>query len=268
MRHLLVSAAVLAYAATGGAASLPTNPFHFAIFAIDGVELGQSAQVDRGDVGVNNESGQVMLRARARVAGNIAAGTVVMGRNARANGDLFCTTGPVGTPGCQALTLPLVDASLLPVVNVEPGAQDVKLGPRLASTLAAGKYRKVKIGTKSQLKLAAGTYTFQSLRIGKGAALLCQGACTIGVDQPVYIEQSGILSTTDPADASKVRINIEFGSPNRAAFFATQKSRVDATVYAPVGIIRLGTNGRFSGAFVAKSVELMQRARVVVDPQS
>jgi hypothetical protein len=38
-------------------------------------------------------------------------------------------------------------------------------------------------------------------------------------------------------------------------------------VYAPAGSIRLGTNGHFTGAFVAKEVEILQRSRVLSEPQ-
>lgn len=271
MRNFLLATAagvLLAGVRTAGAgAGLPTSPYDFAIFALEGVELGQGAQVDEGDVGVNSPTGRFILRAQARVAGHAAANSIEPGRNARILGNMFCNTGPVGTPSCQAVTLPLVDTALLPIVTVSAGSQDVKLGPRLSSTIQPGKFGKVKVGTKSRLRLEGGTYSFRSLRIGKGASLLCDGSCTIGVDDAVQIDQSATLSTMGQADARKIRLNIEFGAPSRAALKASAKSTVDATVYAPAGIIRLGTNGRYTGAFVAKSVQVLQRARVVSAPQ-
>jgi hypothetical protein len=147
MRNLLlatIAGVLLGGVQTAGAgAPLPTNPFHYAIFALDRVIIGQSAQVDRGDVGVNSSIGEVQMRAKARIAGNAGANTIAPGRNARVNGTMFCNTGPVGSPGCSPVTLPLVDTALLPIVNVEAGNDDVKVGARLSSSLMPGKYGKV-----------------------------------------------------------------------------------------------------------------------------
>jgi len=267
MRNVLlttiVAAAVLAAAETARAGTaLPSSPFEYAIFALDRVVIGQSAVVDPGDVGVNSSSGEVQMRARARIAGSAAAGTISPGRNARIDGAMFCNTGPVGAPGCSVLTLPLVDTSAFPIVTVEAGNDDVKLGPKLATQIAPGKYGKVRLGAKSRLRLEPGVYTFRSIGILRGASLLCDGACTIGVRDTVEVGEGAVLSTTEPVDATQLRIDIQFGAVRRAALRGNARSRVDATVYAPNGIIRLGTNGRYTGAFVAREVEILQRARL------
>jgi hypothetical protein len=180
---------------------------------------------------------------------------------------MFCNTGPVGPPGCSAVTLPLADNSLLPIVNVEAGNDRVKVGAKLASSLTPGKYGKVRLGTKSRLVLAPGAYAFQSLSILRGASLLCDGVCTIGVSDGVEVGQAAVLSTTDPPDATKLRIDVERDARRHAAFRSHVKSRVDATVYAPAGVIVLGKGGRFTGAFVAREVEVLHRARVLSEPQ-
>jgi hypothetical protein len=273
MRNLLLVATAVGVVVggvqtAGAGAPLPTNPFHYAIFALDRVTLGQGAQVDRGDVGVNSSSGEVQMRYRARIAGNAGANTIAPGRNARVAGTMFCNTGPAGSPGCSAITLPLVDTALLPIVNVEAGNDDVKLGANLSSSLAPGKYGKVKLAQKSRLLLASGTYAFRSLTLNRGASLLCDGTCVIGVDDEVQVgDLATISTTTSPADATKLRIEVEFGGARRASFRAYWKSKVDATVYAPNGSIRLGTNGRFTGSFVAREVEVHNRSRVLSEPQ-
>jgi hypothetical protein len=269
MRYILLLALtlVLGGAQTAGAGSaLPLSPFFYAIFALDRVELGQAAQVERGDVGVNSSTGEVRMRTSARIAGHTAANTIDPGRSARISGGMFCNTGPAGSPGCSAVTFPLVDSSLLPVVNVEEGNDDVKLKAKLATQLSPGKYGKVKLSRNSRLRLAAGAYTFRSIDMLRGSSLLCDGVCNIGVDESVQVGDNCTLSTTD-GDASKLRVDVEFGPSRRAAFRSYYKSKVDATVYAPNGQIVLGTNGQFTGAFVAREVEVLKRARVSSKPQ-
>jgi hypothetical protein len=272
MRHVLLAATAATLVLVGArparaGAGLPSSPFDYAVFALDRVVIHQGAQVDRGDVGVNSSSGEVQMRFGTRIAGNAAANTIAPGRNARVNGTMFCNTGPVGPPGCSPVTLPLADTSLLPIVDVEPGNDNVRVGAKLASTLTPGKYGKVRLGTKSRLRLEPGTYAFRSLTILRGASLLCDGACTIGVSDGIEVGQAATLSTVDPPDATKLRLEIERDARRHAALRSHFKSRIDATAYAPAGIIMLGKGGQFTGAFVAREVEVLHRARVLSEPQ-
>ena len=165
MRRSLVWGGVLALAGIARA-ELPADPFQFALFAVDRVELGQGARVSGGDVGCDLERGRVLLRARSRVSGTVAGDTIQLGRNASATA-LQCVM-LVGTngPRCQAITFPLVEATTLPPVLIVAGGEDVKLPARsFRDGLAAGTYGRVRIGTSSRLTLAGGTYAFRSLTL-------------------------------------------------------------------------------------------------------
>jgi len=263
-RAALVGLLVAAHAA--GAGGLPARAFDYALFGFDDVTLGSGAQVDAGDVGCNLPLGRVWLQQRARVAGAVAGDTVRLGRNARAGGVWCRVLEGATSPACGAVTLPLL--ADLPLVQVVPGGVDVKL-PRksLQSGLPSGAYRRIVVGSRSRLSLAGGTYAVSSLEVRRNGQLLCESPCVINVDDHVRLEQSTRLAGVAPLDATAVQVNVEGGFIHRAAFRADQRSVVEGSVYAPEGLIRLGVNGRFRGAFVGKSIEVLQRAHVVSVPR-
>lgn len=255
-----LAAVPILWAATALAGTLPTRAFDYAVFGLSDVMIGSFARVDGGDVGCNLDLGSVWLRNRARVSGLVAADTVKLGPNSHAAG-FFCRVveGDVGVT-CGHLTLPLDGG--LQIVRVIPGVRDVKLPARSRQEgLAAGEYGKIRVGTKSRLTLAGGKYDVRSIDVTRGGQILCLAPCTLNVRDQVQLREESILTAPGALDARAIRVNVE-GGGGRAAFRAEARSTVDATVYAPNGRIHLGTNGRFSGAFVGDSVEVLQRARV------
>jgi hypothetical protein len=203
----------------------------------------------------------------ARVSGMVAGDTIRLAPAVR-TGALQCVVlERTNGKSCGAVTLPLVDGTTLPIVQVLSGAEDVRLPARsVRNALPAGRYRRVRIGTKSRITLAGGAYGLRALVLNKGAQLLCEAPCTIDVEDGVSLGRDARLSAAAPLDATAVRVNVDFRGRSRAAFKSAARSVVDATVYAPDGIIRLGTNGRFTGAFVGRAVEVRQRANVTSRP--
>jgi hypothetical protein len=251
--------------APAAAGALPASPFEFAVFGLEGVELGQRVRVTGGDVGAN--VGRVELGRAARVPGTIAGDTIRLAPNVRTGGLRCVVLERTNGKSCGAVILPLVDGTTLPIVQVISGAEDVRLPARSErNALPAGKYRRIRIGTKSRLTLAGGAYGLRALVLNKGAQLVCETPCTIDVEDGVTVGRDARLSAAAPLDATAVRVNVDFAGRSRAAFKALARSTVDATVYAPDGIIRLGTNGRFTGAFVGRAVEIRQRAVVTSRP--
>src|SRR5262249_26275656 len=115
---LLSSSIAFAAGVTAPATSLSA----YAVLALDKVTLRTGVEVDPGDVGANAASGAVALMARAHVSGSVAGNTIQIGSRATA-AQLFCTTLDRQRPNplvCAAMTLPLVDAASLPIVQVDP----------------------------------------------------------------------------------------------------------------------------------------------------
>lgn len=263
-----VVGAVLLVGASPVVAKPSSSLRDYAILGLQSVALGASVRVEGGAVGVNSKSGAVVLAARARVDGTVAADTIRFGRSAQA-GDLFCATFDRvyrTSASCQPPpALPLVD--VLPVVQADPGTEDVRLG-RLdtRNSLPAGRYGVVRVGDKGHLGLAGGEYDFRYLRIGRRGELLCEGSaaptCLIRVKERMVLGEHGTISASPPLDARAMRIEIAGRGPI-AAFRAYRRSVVDATIYAPNGHILLGMSGRYQGAFIGDSVDVLGRSRVV-----
>jgi hypothetical protein len=60
----------------------------------------------------------------------------------------------------------VVDAALLPLVQVLPGAAEVRVPPGgRAAPLAAGAYARVRVGARGVLVLAGGDYAFRRITL-------------------------------------------------------------------------------------------------------
>jgi hypothetical protein len=251
-----------ATAATGPS----TAPGDYAILGLDGVTLRTRARVESGDVGCNAGAGAITLMQASQVIGVVAASTVRLGVRARA-GQLFCTTFvPLAatTAACElGVTAPLVPAASLPIVQVDPGSEDVRL-PRLAvrDALPPGAYGVVRLGVRGRLTLAGGEYAFRSVALSKRAELVCLSACTLRVAERIVMDEDSRLGVDAPLDARAVRVEVKGGGP-KPAFRAYPRTRVEGTVYAPNGDVVLGLSGRYTGAFVGRTVLVNPRARIV-----
>lgn len=259
-----ICAAAAASAANSG---LPARPFDYALFGLKEVRLGMGTRVDVGDVGVNQEQGRVRLRARARVDGTIVAETIRLGTGARAV-RLVATRveGDERRSDFERLSgLPLVPTMTL--VQVVPGTADKELPPNSQELgLPPGSYGSIRVGSRSRLTLAGGTYDVRSIDVRRSGQILCETPCIINVDDRVLLNESAQLGAVSPLDATAVQVNVEGGGRDRSAFRAESRTTVDATVYAPAGRIHLGPGGHFTGAFVGDTIEVLSRARVKAMP--
>jgi hypothetical protein len=199
----------------------------------------------------------------------VAADTIVVGRSVRA-GDLFCAKldrFSNAAPACEAPPpdLPLVD--VLPTVQADPGRDRIQLGRfGVQNGLVAGRYGVVRVGSRGHLGLAGGEYDFRYVRIGRRAELVCEGTaaptCVIRVKDRMVLGERGTISGAPPLDARAIRIEVAGNGPI-AAFWAFRYSTIGANIYAPNGHVLLGGAGRYEGAFIADSVEVLTRARVI-----
>ena len=231
----------------------------YAILGLEDVSFQARVRVSGGDVGANR--GTVTLGAGTRVAGTVAADTIRVRRGARA-GDYFCRLmeGSTAVP-CGTLTVPVVDVATLSLVQVVPGAAEVRVPARaVTAPLAPGAYGAVKIGAHGRLLLAGGSYAFRSIAIASRARLLCAAPCRLAVQERVVLSSSARLGVAAPLDARAVRIDVEAG--RGAAVTTGPRATIAAAVYAPAGDIVLGGAGRYEGAFIGRTVKVGARARI------
>jgi hypothetical protein len=255
----VVGAVMAVGAAAATAAQAPPTPGAYAILGLEDVALGPGVRIEQGDVGANR--GEATIGAGARIAGSVAADTIRVHGGARV-ADLFCrlVIGPERF-GCGALASPVVDVASLPLVQVVPGAADVRV-PAHGSTapLAAGAYAAVRVAARGRLLLAGGDYAVRSITLARRARLLCASACRIAVEGRLVLQGRAILAAAAPLDAHAVRIDVERGGAD--AVVTGPGAIVAGSIYAPAGDVVLGSGGRYTGGFVGRSVAVRAGARV------
>ena len=253
MRALVWMAAVgaLAVVGPGSAAGRTLHALDdYALLGRDAVRIGAGTVVESGQVGVIG--GTVEVRHSARVVGNLAGDTVALKRGASA-GSLTCRVVSAPAPAtCGALTTPVAELSRLRLSQLPVGALSVDVTAYTRSApLPAGEYGPVTVGSRAELILAGGSYTFESITIGTRGRLQCQAKCRIQARGAVLLRLRASLGPAPSLDARLVRLDLESSDK---AFTAVALANVAATVYAPRGAVLLGRSGHFEGAFVGRSV--------------
>jgi len=231
----------------------PPELSRYAILGIAAVTVRAESRVTFGAVG--SIEGTLRIGRAARVA-NIAAAPSVRVGVASHTGTLFChlVTGPPPLPSCSAFVDPLVDPTLLTPVAVVPGTSDLRLPAHTGTApIPAASFGDVRVGVGSVLQLAGGTYAARSLRVGRGARLVCASECRIGVLGSVAVGRAATLGAASPSRASSVRLDIA-ATDGLPAFVARRRSHVSATIFVPTGDVVLGAHGSHRGAFVGRTV--------------
>jgi hypothetical protein len=218
-----------------------------------------------GDVGSNN--GTATVGQNVLVVGSVV-GRIIKLRSGANPASLFCLLlqGKISNQACQAPTLPVVNTTDLPPVQVIPGTTPVNV-PQGSSTspIPAGAYGKVMVRSNATLMLAGGTFVVKSIQVGSRGRLLCADACQIGVADTVRLKPNAVLGGTSGTRAEQVRVNVAKTSKN-TVFSAGKQTTVSAVVYAPGGRVELGNRGNFAGAFVGSVVNIDKGA--IVQAQS
>ncbi len=252
---------LMGFVSAASAADLSRSLGTYAVLGFESVDVRAGVHVASGDVAANR--GTVTLGPGARVDGTVAASTVQLARTARVGG-LFCdlVEGRVDAT-CGNVATPVVTATL-PLVQVVAGSDAVAVPARAATApLLPGAYADVTVGAGARLYLAGGHYAVRSLRVRTAGRLLCLAPCAISVREQVRIGRRARLAAGSPADGRLLRIDVETGGPT-AAFKAAPGAHVAATVYAPNGSVVLGAGGKFTGAFVGRTMVIRSGAQLVV----
>jgi hypothetical protein len=226
---------------------------NYAVLGLAGVTVRAESRVLSGAVG--SIEGTLRIGRVARVSNSAAAPRVRVGV-ASHTGTLFChlVSGQPPLPSCSAFTDPLIDPMLLTPATVVPGMSDLRLPPHTGTApIPAGSFRDVQVGAGSVLQLSGGAYAARSLRIARGARVVCVTECRIGVLGPVSVGRAATLGATSPQRASSVRLDIAAGD-SLPAFVARRRALVSATIFAPAGDVVLAPRGSHRGAFIGRTV--------------
>lgn len=260
-RVILAAAALLLATARPSAAQQPPELEDYSVLGIDSVTLKARARVVAGAVGAT--TGTVTLKRGARVAGTMIAPMIQLAQATRV-GRVFCglVIGRPPLPTCIAPPNPIVDPALLPPVVVVPGGVDLVVQPRQGiAPVGPGSFDEVVVGRGSLLTLSGGDYTARSIQIGRGGQLVCDQACRIGVAEIVSLGAGAELGARSGLNPTNARIDIA-GGAEPPAFKAKARSAVTGTIYAPGGLVRLGRDGTYRGAFVGNVVIVGADAQV------
>lgn len=169
--------------------------------------------------------------------------------------------GPLKVP-CGSLTVPIVDVTTLSLVQVVPGAAEVRVPARAATApVVPGAYGAVKVGARGRLLLAGGSYAVRSIAIASRGRLLCAAPCHLAVQEHVALSSGAWLGVAAPLDARALRIDVEAGG-HGAAVSAGPHAAIVGTVYAPAGAVVLGGAGRYEGALIARTIRVGAGARI------
>ena len=189
--------------------------------------IAGGARVPSGSVGANR--GTVRLGSAARVGGSVVADTIRVAAGARAGG-MFCrlVVGPARF-GCATLSAPIVDVSELSIVQVIPGAAEVRVPAGVGTApLLAGAYGDVHVGTRGRLLLAGGDYAVRAITIAAGGRLLCAAACRIAVEERVVLRSRALLGAAAPPRAGRMgqRLGLDVRSLRRIVATTASADRV------------------------------------------
>jgi len=260
---VLIAAALLAVSAEPAGAQQPPALEDYSVLGLESVTLRPAARIVSGAVGAVD--GTVTLRRDARAAGTVVAGTLELGRESRV-GRTFCgiVIGSPPLPACLTPPNPIVDPALLPLVSVVPGGNDLVVPRRTGiAPVPPGSFDQVIVGRGSLLTLSGGDYSMRSIRVAADGQLLCSEACRLGVLESVTLGPRAELGARGGLGPQNVRIDVA-GGDEPPAFKGRPRSMVTGTIYAPVGLVRLGRLGSYRGAFVGTDVVVGGGAQVRV----
>ena len=258
----LTVATLLAVSARPGVAQQPPQLGDYSVLALENVILKPDARLVSGAVGAVD--GTVTLRRGARVAGTAVAGTLELARDSRV-GRTFCgiVVGRPPLPACILPPNPIVDPALLPLVSVVPGGNDLVVPARTGiAPVPPGSFDEVIVGKGSLLTLSGGEYAARSIRVAADGQLQCSEACHIGVLESVRLGPRAELGARGGLSPQSVRIDVAGSGATPPAFRGRPRSSVTGTIYAPAGVVRLGRQGSYRGAFVGTEVVVGGGAQV------
>jgi hypothetical protein len=261
------------------AANCEADVADFVLLGEEGVWVEQNATVVSGDIGANTSSsgpymaegsevivgiGAVIQDAASRVMGD----SVYVKNDARVYDVYYSELGGLGnivgdhhTP----LELPLVN--FFPDVPAFlPGTQDFDVPQGGSLALDAGDYGLLRARLGSRVTFSGGVYNFSEWDVGEDVLLHFQAPSEIRIAGKLALDQGSFLGPEQGLTGLSARDIVIFvtglngssgnlgGTPKAAKFGIG--TTIHANVYVPYGTLWLRQNGQYTGAFLAKWVDL------------
>jgi len=251
----------------------------FVLLGQEGVHVEQNGQILSGHVGANTASGGPYLAKSSEVTIGISADvldpdSLVLGDSIylKQNSTIYDVyyneldgLGQVLGQQFTPVSLPLVSAFPdLPVFS--PGTQDIDVPQDGSLSLEAGAYGLLKARRGSTVSFVGGIYDFSEWDVGENVQIYFQAHSQIRIAGKLAIDQGSYLGpepSSSGINASDIVIYVNGINGNSGNLSATPKAAkfgintvIHANVYAPNGTLWLRQNGQFTGAFLARWVDL------------
>jgi len=148
----------------------------------------------------------------------------------------------------------------LPAFGCPTGGTPVTVARLGSDTLAAGTYGALVVKDWGQLTLPGGTYTFDSIRLGKHTVLILGAATTLDVCGNVRISNESTVQIPPGADATALHLNV-----GGTSFAFSHWDDFTGMVLAPRARVRLGGPTKIRGQIVALVINSDSRVDLVCD---
>lgn len=258
----------------------------FSVFALNSVWIRSKAIVFTGNIGALDASPGPCLSSGVEVLIGVKAkamnGVQIFGDSVKIQQkasvfDVFYNElenrGTIRGQEMTPLDLP-VQTQLPPSLNVSPGEDPVTVRPKKVLDLDPGFYGDVKIRTKGTLRLAGGTYHFNSLNLGPKASMICITHTEIRIKERLYPGAKAYLgpSPNSSLSAKDVFLYVEGVNGKKGKLRSNPKVAVigvrnefKANIYAPNGTLWIREGCVVEGSFIAKDVIVGVKAKVKLD---
>ena len=253
------------------------------LFAANDITLSDNAWVKSGDMLVNRDAApsdpgvefSAGVGVRAPSGYDIKADRVKIGSGSTIGSDVYYNqltnagtiTGTLNTPlSLPVDVFPPFETTSSSVMSASPVWVPLLLN---GGTLPPGNYGFVKLGYKSRLTLAGGSYHFRSLRLDDGAKLYFAGTTRLHVRYGVDMDDNALVGPVSGGSvtAADLTVFVQGTDPECGHSYVVhidEDASISGTFYAPNGTVRLEEDARATGALLARSVRLGKRVQATL----
>jgi len=231
--------------------------FDRGLWGIDSLTAGGGVIVDSFDPNkgpwhiTNNNGYRGSVGSNGTVASN--GGITVQGDVAFGPAGTFIVNGGSGVVSGYEFQLPS-PRYFPPLPEFTVGSGSINANDD--TELAPGEYGSISIGNNDLVKLSAGTYYIDEIKM-TGGAIEVSGACTIYVKSRLSLSGQGIISPPgyDPQD-----VKILYSGESAASITGGSNAFID--LYAPNAQLNVGGGGEHHGSFIGKDLAIGGDAHV------
>ena len=170
--------------------------------------------------------------------------------------------GSLISPPRLSLALPA-----FPSFDVPRDSDHLVLSAGSEITAEPGQYIEIRVGRGARLLLRGGTYDVGSVRIEADGEIACEAAastCEIRVSEEFSLGPRASIGHLRPSRGGRgVVIYVRGQTPK--GFRTDTGAIVSASVFVPAGSTTLGSDGRFTGAFIGREVEAKAESAIAAD---